>query len=201
MVSVGQLVNFLTLILLHVHELTLKGGLFDTWRGAMFRKYLPANNRKKQFAQLNVEKMLAQEMVVKVFVQDENLQETGGKLDSHPRRCPKHRRAARKATSTEAVQKDPETDARNQPNKPSPPKKILRDTSHDPEEKGHRPLNAHRYSICLLLSLAVREKIICRILFVRLHISEPTPDPLGMQSQPTLGPSHAQSHQPTPLNS
>ena len=40
--------------------------------------------------------------------QDEHLQETDGKLDTHPRRCPKHRCAARKATLTDAAKREPD---------------------------------------------------------------------------------------------
>ena len=44
--------------------------------------------------------------------QDEHLQETAGKLDTHPRRCPKHRCAARKATLTDAAKREPDAGPR-----------------------------------------------------------------------------------------
>ena len=44
--------------------------------------------------------------------QDEHLQETDGKI-GHPRHSPKHRCAARKATSTEAARVDTEPDAQS----------------------------------------------------------------------------------------
>ena len=62
------------------------------------------------------------------------------------------------------------------------------------EGYSHRPLCAHRYSICLLLPLAIRPKIICRT--VHLHISETTPGPSGTQRQTAPGTSH--SCQPGP---
>ena len=37
----------------------------------------------------------------------------------------------------------------------------LRDAGKDPEENCHCPLRTHRYSVCLLLSLAIGPKIIC----------------------------------------
>ena len=49
-----------------------------------------------------------------------------------------------------------------------------------------------RYSICLLLPLAVRPKIICRTQFVHLHISESTPGPSGTQRWTTPGTSQSQ---------
>ena len=62
-----------------------------------------------------------------------------------------------------------------------------RDAGHNPENC-QRPLQPHRYSVCLLLSLAVGEKIICRTHFVHWHISELTPGPSFTQSQTTLDP-------------
>ena len=47
-----------------------------------------------------------------------------------------------------------------------------RDAGLHREGNSRRPLCAHRYSICLLLPLAIGPKIICRTQFVHLHISE-----------------------------
>ena len=62
-----------------------------------------------------------------------------------------------------------------------------RDAGLHREGNSRRRLCAHRYSICLLLPLAIRPKIICRTQFVHLHISEPTPGPSGTQRQTTPG--------------
>ena len=91
----------------------------------------------------------------------------------------KHRRTARKATSTEAAQEDPE------------PAQTKRSTA---EGNCHCLLCAHRYSICLLSPLTAGPNIICRTQFVHLHISEPTPGPSSTQRQTTPGTS--QSRQP-----
>ena len=70
---------------------------------------------------------------------------------------------------------------------------------HSPKQRRKEiHLCAHRYTICLLLSLAVRPKIICRTQFVHLYISELTPGSSGTQSQTKPGPSHTQSRQLTP---
>ena len=76
----------------------------------------------------------------------------------------KHRRSARKATSTEAAREEPE---------PEPTDRSAAEMPAATQRNSHRPLCTHRNSICLLLPLAVGPKIICR--FVHLHISEPTP--------------------------
>ena len=75
----------------------------------------------------------------------------------------KHRHSARKA-----ARKEPE---------PEPAESSTAETQAS--GNSHRPLCAHRYSICLLLPLAVLPQIICRTQFVHLHISEPTPGPSG----------------------
>ena len=62
-----------------------------------------------------------------------------------------------------------------------------RDAGLHREGNSRRRLCAHRYSICLLLPLAIGPKIICRTQFVHLYISEPTPGPSGTQRQTTPG--------------
>ena len=99
------------------------------------------------------------------------------KLDTRTRSSPKHRNAARKATTTEAARDDREYEQTAFHH---------RNAGHHPEENCHCPLCPHRYTICLILSLAVREKIICRTQFVHLHISEPMPGPSRTQSQTNL---------------
>ena len=95
------------------------------------------------------------------------------KLDTHLRCSPKHRRAARKATLTEAAQDDPVPIARPPANKLSLPLPRSR-----PWPRGELSPPALRSQVLnLFLSLAVREEIICRTHFVHLYISEPTPSP------------------------
>ena len=69
-----------------------------------------------------------------------------------------------------------------------------RDAGLHREGNSHRMLCTNRYSIYLLLPLAVGPKIICRTPFVHLHISELTPGPSGTQRQTTPG--TCQSRQP-----
>ena len=118
------------------------------------------------------------------------------KLDSHPRPSPKHRHAARKATSTEAARNDPEADV--QP----PAKQTKPSTAEMAAMTQGRTVTTHYMHtgtqfVCFCYSLSGK-KIICRTYFVHLHISELTPGPSGTQSQTMPGPSHAQSRQPTP---
>ena len=108
------------------------------------------------------------------------------KLDTHPRLSPKHRCAARKATSTEAARDDPE------------PKQTKLSTAETPEEENcHHPLGAHTY-ICLLCHwLSGKNYLqdsVCSLAHFRAdarpfrHTEPDNAKPL----------SHTQSHQPKP---
>ena len=63
-----------------------------------------------------------------------------------------------------------------------------RDAGLHRDGNSRRPLCAHRYSVCLLLPLAIGPKIICRTQFVHLHISEPTPGPRAHSDRRRLEP-------------
>ena len=109
------------------------------------------------------------------------------KLDTYPRLSLKHRRAARKATLTEAARDDAEHKQNNL------------STAQLPGMTQRRTVTAAKRSQVLNL-FAVREKIICRTQFVHLDILEPLPGSSGTQSQTMPGPSHTQGPSPTHKN-